>query len=140
MLELDYQSGTAFLKRVWNLDEAEVLIRCPICKAKVIFAPSWETAHKYKVHPGAYCSVDRKHLTVMFELTPPPLTPVPPRNDTSIFGNNEGLLPAKPRGYYREYVVPTPGINHAGKRRIVEGLDGELYYSHQHYADFVLLN
>ena len=74
MLELEFQSDPVFLNRVWNLTEAEVLIRCPVCKAKVIFAPNWESARKYQVHPGAYCSVDRKHLTAMFELA---LEPTP---------------------------------------------------------------
>ena len=41
----------------------------------------------------------------------------PHRNDGSVFGNREGLLPEQPRGYYREYVHPTRGISGPGPQR-----------------------
>ena len=50
--------------------------------------------------------------------------PFPYRKDGSVFQNRERLLPAKPRGYYREYTVPTPGARDRGARRIVTGLFG----------------
>ena len=67
-----------------------------------------------------------------------------PRKDGSIFGNFEKHLPWQPRGYYREYTVPTPGSRDRGARRIIagEGRDGdvansgEYYYSHDHYRSF----
>ena len=47
--------------------------------------------------------------------------PFPHRQDGSVFGNREGRLPQKPRGYYREYTVDTPVLSHRGTRRIVTG-------------------
>ena len=61
----------------------------------------------------------------------------PHDNDGGVFGNREGLLPQQARGYYREYVVRTPGIRHAGPQRLVIGEGGEAYYTHDHYASFV---
>jgi ribonuclease T1 len=56
--------------------------------------------------------------------------------DGAVFGNFEGVLPARSRGYYREYTVPTPGLRHRGARRIVAGRGGELYYTDDHYKTF----
>lgn len=60
--------------------------------------------------------------------------------DGTVFGNRERLLPAKTRGYYREYTVPTPGLSHRGKRRIVCGgpprTPEHCYYTADHYASF----
>ena len=47
--------------------------------------------------------------------------PFPHRQDGGVFGNREGRLPRKPRGWYREYTVETPGLRHRGARRIVTG-------------------
>jgi RHS repeat-associated protein len=58
----------------------------------------------------------------------------------NIFRNDQGLLPAKPPGYYREFVQPTPGINGVGPQRIVVGQGGELFYTPDHYLSFVPLN
>jgi len=64
--------------------------------------------------------------------------PFPHRQDGSVFGNREGRLPPRPRGYYHEYTVETPGLSHRGTRRIVTG--GEpieiWYYSDDHYGSF----
>ncbi|RZA21135.1 MAG: ribonuclease [Lysobacteraceae bacterium] len=64
--------------------------------------------------------------------------PFPHRQDGSVFGNREGHLPRKPRGWYREYTVDTPGLDHRGARRIVTGGDppSEWYYSDDHYDSF----
>lgn len=62
--------------------------------------------------------------------------PYPYRKDGSRFGNRERLLPEKPRAYYREYTVPTPGARDRGARRIVAGQGGEYYYTDDHYASF----
>lgn len=56
--------------------------------------------------------------------------------DAIVFGNFEKLLPAKERGYYREYTVRTPGAKGRGARRIVAGRGGELYYTDDHYQSF----
>jgi ribonuclease T1 len=66
------------------------------------------------------------------------------RRDGTVFRNFELRLPAKPRGYYREYTVPTPGARDRGARRIVAGAgnagdvrsSGEYYYTDDHYATF----
>lgn len=62
--------------------------------------------------------------------------PFPFDRDGITFQNREGLLPQEPRGYYREYTVITPGENDRGARRIIEGEDGELYYTDDHYDSF----
>lgn len=59
--------------------------------------------------------------------------------DGITFGNREGLLPKQPRGFYREYTVPTPGSSDRGARRIVAGEDGFLFYTDDHYASFRLI-
>lgn len=60
--------------------------------------------------------------------------------DGIVFGNYERLLPSKPRGYYREYTVPTPGARNRGARRIVCGGARHhpevCYYTDDHYASF----
>lgn len=61
----------------------------------------------------------------------------PHDNDGSVFGNYEGLLPKKPRGYYREYVVRTPGMRSVGPQRLILGENGEAYYTPDHYESFI---
>jgi ribonuclease T1 len=62
--------------------------------------------------------------------------PFPYDRDGVVFENREGLLPAEPSGYYREYTVPTPGASDRGARRIIEGSGGELYWTGDHYRSF----
>jgi len=62
--------------------------------------------------------------------------PFPHRRDGIVFGNRERILPARPRGYYREFTVPTPGSRDRGARRIVAGEAREYYYSGDHYRSF----
>lgn len=59
------------------------------------------------------------------------------RNDGTVFRNFEKILPQKPSGYYREYVVPTKGIHGAGPQRLVIGKEGEIYYTPDHYETFI---
>ena len=71
--------------------------------------------------------------------------PFPYSKDGTTFGNFEGNLPKKKRGYYREYTVPTPGAKNRGARRIVCGA-GEAqwqrnapdacFYTADHYQTF----
>jgi len=60
--------------------------------------------------------------------------------DGVVFGNRERLLPARPRGYYHEYTVRTPGERTRGARRIVCGGEREApdacFYSDDHYRSF----
>ena len=62
--------------------------------------------------------------------------PYPYDKDGSTFQNREGLLPDYDIGYYREFTVDTPGLDHRGARRIVGGSGGELYYADTHYESF----
>ncbi|HUQ24789.1 MAG TPA: ribonuclease domain-containing protein [Burkholderiales bacterium] len=62
--------------------------------------------------------------------------PFPYSRDGAIFGNREGHLPKRERGYYREYTVKTPGARDRGARRIVAGRGGEYYYTDDHYGSF----
>lgn len=67
--------------------------------------------------------------------------PFPYERDGVRFGNFEGLLPEKPRGYYREYTVRTPGKRNRGTRRIVCGgvearKPDACYYTRDHYRSF----
>lgn len=67
--------------------------------------------------------------------------PFPYSKDGTVFGNRERLLPAQPRGYYREYTVKTPGSRDRGARRIVCGgktraVAEACYYTEDHYASF----
>jgi ribonuclease T1 len=57
-------------------------------------------------------------------------------NDGAVFGNRERRLPQKESGYYKEYVVRTPGVSHAGPQRVVIGKQGEIYYTSDHYNSF----
>ena len=79
--------------------------------------------------------------------------------DGAAFGNYERLLPARRRGFYREYTVDTPGVGHRGARRLVIGCHrkratdapvrepafagfrdcagpAEVYYTDDHYRSF----
>lgn len=60
--------------------------------------------------------------------------------DGIVFFNRERLLPVEPRGFYREYTVPTPGAHDRGGRRIVCGgprtVPLACYYTANHYSSF----
>jgi len=70
--------------------------------------------------------------------------PFPYQRDGITFGNFEGRLPRRPRGYYHEYTVATPGAHNRGARRIIVGGDpaagpdrtAEFYYTDDHYETF----
>lgn len=64
--------------------------------------------------------------------------PFPYRRDGIAFQNREGRLPDQPRGYYREFTVPTPGSADRGARRIVTGGSPPVifFYTPDHYRSF----
>jgi ribonuclease T1 len=67
--------------------------------------------------------------------------PFPYSKDGSTFGNRERVLPARPRGFYREYTVKTPGSRDRGARRIVCGgreaqAPEACFYTDDHYTSF----
>jgi ribonuclease T1 len=64
-----------------------------------------------------------------------------PRKDGTVFGNRERILAPKPRGFYREYTVKSPGSRDRGARRIVCGgrqptQPEACFYTDDHYASF----
>lgn len=67
--------------------------------------------------------------------------PFPHQKDGTVFGNRERILPRKPRGFYHEYTVRTPGARDRGARRIVCGgsepkRPEACFYTADHYASF----
>jgi len=66
--------------------------------------------------------------------------PFPYDRDGVAFGNRERRLPAKSRGYYREYTVRTPGVTTRGARRVVCGgparAPDACWYTDDHYESF----
>jgi len=66
--------------------------------------------------------------------------PFPYERDGVAFANREQILPSKPRGYYREYTVRTPGERTRGARRIVCGgkptSPDACWYTDDHYSSF----
>lgn len=62
--------------------------------------------------------------------------PFPYSRDGVVFKNFERKLPNRPRGYYHEYTVKTPGVRNRGARRIVCGPLPECYYTADHYQTF----
>ena len=67
--------------------------------------------------------------------------PFPFARDGVVFGNYEKRLERKPRGYYHEYTVPTPGAHNRGARRIICGGNAPTepdacFYTEDHYNSF----
>jgi ribonuclease T1 len=67
--------------------------------------------------------------------------PFPHHKDGTVFGNRERVLPARPRGFYHEYTVRTPGSRDRGARRIVCGgakpkTPEACFYTEDHYTSF----
>lgn len=66
--------------------------------------------------------------------------PFPYPKDGVTFSNREGRLPAHERGYYREYTVPTAGVQNRGARRVVQGRSGDTWYTNDHYESFMRID
>ncbi len=66
--------------------------------------------------------------------------PFPYAKDGVVFGNYEKRLERRPRGYYHEYTVPTPGAHDRGARRIICGgratEPDACFYTEDHYNSF----
>jgi ribonuclease T1 len=67
--------------------------------------------------------------------------PFPFSRDGVVFGNYEKRLERRPRGYYHEYTVPTPGARTRGARRIICGgtpptEPDACFYTEDHYNSF----
>lgn len=61
------------------------------------------------------------------------------RNDGTVYRNLNRKLPQQPNGYYHEYVVPTEGMGGPGPQRLVIGKNGEVYYTWDHYDNFLVV-
>lgn len=90
----------------------------------------------------AYAALPRQGQEVMGQIRSG--GPFRYEKDGTVFGNRERLLPGQTRGYYREYTVPTPGVDHRGARRIVCGGPAPrepdaCFYTEDHYASFKLI-
>jgi ribonuclease T1 len=66
--------------------------------------------------------------------------PFPYRQDGVVYNNLERQLPDRPRGFYREYTVRTPGSADRGARRIICGGGNQYFYTADHYASFVRID
>lgn len=66
--------------------------------------------------------------------------PYPYAKDGVVFGNYEGVLPRRKRGYYHEFTVNMPRAGNRGARRIIAAgnpqTSGEYYYTRDHYQTF----
>jgi ribonuclease T1 len=90
----------------------------------------------------AYAALPRQGQEVMGQIRSG--GPFRYEKDGTVFGNRERLLPGQTRGYYREYTVPTPGLDHRGARRIVCGgqeprKPDACFYTEDHYSSFRLI-
>jgi len=70
MEEFIFNTDPAFLEKLWTIPQESLRLLCPVCGGDVMFAPDWKRAREFTVHPGAYCTTDRRHLTVVFEQAP----------------------------------------------------------------------
>lgn len=109
---------------------------------------TWWSAHR-EIAPGGPGPVATTASTAIYPPFVPPEAietlqaidrggPFPYSRDGVVFQNRERRLPERPRGYYHEYTVPTPGENDRGARRLVTGGDPPevYYYSDDHYRSF----
>jgi filamentous hemagglutinin len=51
------------------------------------------------------------------------------RSDGAVFSNRGSKLPTRAKGYWREWIHPTDGLNGAGPQRLIVGEQGEIYYT-----------
>lgn len=70
MEELIFKTEPAFMEALWAVPQETLRLLCPVCGGDVMFVPDWKRARELTVHPGAYCRVDRRHLTGMFDMAP----------------------------------------------------------------------
>lgn len=127
-----------------------LLTACGGLTADAGTAPSSSTSPSASAHASATAGTHRTNPSGLAEVKASQLPreardtlaliarggPYPYSRDGVVYSNFEKILPAKPSGYYHEYTVVTPGSSDRGARRIVEGQQGELYYTDDHYASF----
>lgn len=127
-----------------------LLTACGGLTADAGTAPSASTSPAASAHASATAGTHRTNTSGLAEVKASQLPreardtlaliakggPYPYSRDGVVYSNFEKIFPAKPSGYYHEYTVVTPGSSDRGARRIVEGQQGESYYTDDHYASF----
>lgn len=117
-------------------DFAPALTQPASAAAPAPAAPANPGAVAQRTHDGlpAFLPAEARQTLLLIERG----GPYPHRQDGSIFSNREHRLPERPRGYYREYTVDTPGAGNRGTRRIVTGGNPPTgwYYTDDHYETF----
>ena len=123
------------LLAVWWLQPGKDKSVQPVAASAVATAPATTEAHESATQALPAFLPAEAHATLALIARG---GPYPHRQDDGVFGNRERHLPQKPRGYYREYTVETPGLGHRGARRIITGGQPplEYYYTDDHYDSF----
>lgn len=126
--------GTAVLVLAAAVSAGTVLVRNPAAESTLLPGPASVSV--------ALTSLPVQAQDVMVKIREG--GPFRYEKDGSVFGNRERLLPGQTRGYYREYTVPTPGLNNRGARRIVCGgerprMPDACYFTEDHYSSFRLI-
>jgi ribonuclease T1 len=121
--------------------------------ARALLAGVLAAASLFAALPGAALARDKSGLgaPVAIASLPPEAQkteqliraggPFPYSRDGVVFGNRENRLERRPRGYYHEYTVPTPGARNRGARRIICGgarptEPDACFYTEDHYNSF----
>jgi ribonuclease T1 len=129
-------------------DASRRLLTCVVSIVAVLFAcvaltaqarPSFEPESVSTIHVGQLPPEGRQVLSAIRAGGPFAF-----KRDGIPFGNREKALPRRPRNYYAEYTVPTPGERTRGARRIIAGqgatgdfrTSNEYYYTDNHYQSF----
>ncbi len=112
------------------------LLLAALAAAAALFAPAapaqFAPSHRHEEVAAADLPREARHTLAAIRKG----GPYAYAKDGTVFGNREGQLPKRPRGYYREYTVRTPGAKTRGARRIVAGREGDLWYTDDHYRSF----
>ncbi|EDY15755.1 hypothetical protein CfE428DRAFT_2903 [Chthoniobacter flavus Ellin428] len=64
-----YDSKQHSIVSIIELHKRGEELLCRWCHSPLIIALTHEEANKHKVHPGVFCSRNRKHLTILAELS-----------------------------------------------------------------------
>lgn len=116
------------------------------CRAEDPWVEGWEggTVNGYQTPPlpGLVVITDPSELNPLIDTAGlvQRRGPFPFDEDGAVYENLQGRLPQQPRGYYREYTVPTPNVQGRGARRLVAGEGGELYYWRPERVEFLPLH
>ncbi|MCW2733365.1 MAG: ribonuclease [Mycobacterium sp.] len=128
--------------------------------ALIVIAVAWALMSTQSSTPAATNSSDSTTSTAGVATCPLPTLPPEvadtvrrihsngpfpfPRNDGVVFGNREGHLPDRAKGYYHEYTVINPGARNRSTRRVITGGapvtdPRQCFYTADHYDSFCLV-